>query len=57
VFPHRGTGEWSDWGYTNIITLEMEKGEQECSLQFMTDNMNGEINQAMIDAVRFIKIK
>ena len=54
VFPQRGTDEWSDWGYSNSVVIELNKGENTLSLQLDTfnKNMNGQINTAMLDTMR-----
>lgn len=59
VFPQRGKQEWSDWGFSNNINLELKKGTHQFKLSFedWNENMNGEINQAMLDYVRVVKIK
>jgi hypothetical protein len=56
VFPQRGTNEWSDWGYSNSMKIKLPAGASTFSLRFeeWNENMNGEINQAMIDFVRII---
>ncbi|MCF8346366.1 MAG: hypothetical protein K9G38_04075 [Bacteroidales bacterium] len=58
VFPQRGTDEWSDWGYSNAIILELDQGENEVMLNFepWNNNMDVEINEAMLDHVRLIQI-
>lgn len=58
VFPQRGKEEWSDWGYSNPVKMKLEKGVTKLSLVFTPadENMNGEINQAMLDHLRFIKL-
>jgi hypothetical protein len=59
ILPQRGTNEWSNWGLTNAVQLFLNAGSQQItlSLEDYNDNMNGEINQAMLDKVRLIKIK
>jgi len=59
VLPQRGKNEWSNWGYSNSIKVYLEKGSHIVNLSFedFDDNMNVEINQAMIDYMRMIKIK
>ncbi|MBD1395676.1 glycogen debranching protein [Pontibacter sp. JH31] len=59
VLPQRGIGEWSDWGYTNKVWVRLEKGIHQLSLTFepANENMNGEINQAMIDHLRLIRVQ
>lgn len=58
VFPQRGKGEWSNWGYTNGIKVRLSKGKHTLALQFKTanENMNGDVNQAMVDYIRLIKV-
>jgi hypothetical protein len=59
VFPQRGKEEWSNWGYSNSMKVPLTKGEHDISisLEDVNENMNGEINQAMIDFVRIQFIK
>lgn len=58
VFPQRGKEEWSNWGFSNAIQLTLQKGTYQLtlSLQDYDDNMNGDINQAMIDYIRVAKL-
>ncbi|MDB5023579.1 MAG: Cycloisomaltooligosaccharide glucanotransferase precursor [Mucilaginibacter sp.] len=58
VFPQRGKGEWSNWGFSNSVKMKLTKGKHTLTLQFKdaNENMNGQINQAMIDYLRMIKI-
>lgn len=58
VFPQRGKGEWSNWGYSNAVKVYLSKGAHKVSIVFedANDNMNGDINQAMLDNMRVIKI-
>ncbi len=57
VFPQRGKDEWSNWGFSNSVKLPLTKGIHHFSIRFedWNENMNGEINQAMLDYVRLIK--
>ncbi|MGZ3859797.1 MAG: alpha-L-rhamnosidase-related protein [Flavisolibacter sp.] len=57
LFPQRGKEEWSDWGWSNAIQVRLSKGTHTISLvlEEWNENMNGEINQAMIDQMRLIK--
>lgn len=59
IFPQRGVDEWSNWGYSNPVQASLKKGNHTIILSFepANENMNGEINQAMLDFVRIIKIK
>ena len=58
VFPQRGKEEWSDWGFSNVNLVKLTKGAHEfqLSLEDWNENMNGEINQAMLDYLRLIRI-
>jgi hypothetical protein len=53
VFPQRGSNEWSAWGRSNQIKIRLNKGENRITLKMedWNENMNGPINQAMIDAL------
>lgn len=60
VMPQRGENEWSNWGYSNAINIYLKKGENRISIRFIKpqdDNMNGEINSALIDFIRLRKIR
>ena len=59
VFPQRGNDEWSNWGYSNPVAVYLMKGTHHISLSFenYNENMNGEINQAMLDYMRVTRIK
>ena len=58
VFPQRGKNEWSNWGYSNKVNVYLTKGTHLLDLDFkdFDDNMNGRINQAMIDCLRLVKL-
>ncbi len=58
VFPQRGKGEWSNWGYSNMVKVYFSAGKHTMVLQFKdaNENMNGDINQAALDRVRVIKV-
>ncbi len=58
VFPQRGKEEWSIWGFSNAVKVKLTKGNHLIVLQFKdaNENMNGDINQAMIDYMRLIKL-
>lgn len=59
VLPQRGAGDWSNWGFTNNVQVALEKGRHTLTLAFepANENMNGEVNQAMLDYMRIIQIK
>ncbi|WP_201980647.1 MGH1-like glycoside hydrolase domain-containing protein [Hymenobacter rubidus] len=54
VLPQRGVEEWSNWGFSNPILVRLEKGTQRLTLAYepANQNMNGEVNQAMLDYLR-----
>lgn len=58
VFPQRGTAEWSDWGYSNSYVVELKAGQNVIKVQFdpWDINMNVDVNRAMLDHVRLIKM-
>jgi len=58
VFPQRGKGVWSEWGFSNSVKIKLSKGKHNLSLQFKpaNENMNGDINQAMVDYLRVIRL-
>ncbi|WP_194777672.1 alpha-L-rhamnosidase-related protein [Pararhodonellum marinum] len=58
VFPHRGMEIWDEWGESNSIQLPLEKGLHHftLSLEAFCENMNGTINQAMLDCVRVVRL-
>ena len=57
VFPQRGKDEWSNWGFSNSLKLSLTKGLHHATLTFdpWNENMNGDINQAMLDYVRLTR--
>lgn len=59
VFPQRGVQEWSNWGFSNSVKVYLEKGKHTLTLLLDTpdENMNGAINQAMLDYLRLTKIE
>jgi hypothetical protein len=58
VFPQRGKGEWSNWGFSNAEKIDLEKGRHTFTLELTgaNENMNGDTNQAMLDYLRIVKI-
>jgi hypothetical protein len=59
VMPQRGKEEWSNWGYSNAVKLQLVKGRNQVVIRFedYNENMNGAINQAMLDNMRVIRLK
>ncbi|MGN6294108.1 MAG: alpha-L-rhamnosidase-related protein [Chitinophagaceae bacterium] len=57
VFPQRGKGEWSNWGWSNAVQVHLTKGEHVLTVEYLpaNENMNEEVNQAMLDQLRIIK--
>ncbi len=58
VFPQRGTDEWSDWGYSNSYVVPLKKGVNQLKLvlEEWNTNMNVDVNRAMLDYLRCIKL-
>jgi hypothetical protein len=58
VFPQRGTDEWSDWGWSNSYKVALKKGTNQLRLvlEEWNTNMNIDVNRAMIDYMRLIKL-
>ena len=56
VMPTRGVGNWSDWGYSNVISADLKKGRHTLRIDFRPENNNMNIatNHAVVD---FIKIE
>ena len=59
VLPQRGVDEWSNWGFSNPILVRLEKGAQFLTLAYepANQNMNGEVNQAMLDYLRVKRVE
>jgi hypothetical protein len=58
ILPQRGAKEWSNWGFSNSVQTKLTKGthQVQLSLKEYNENMNQEINQAMIDYIRITKL-
>lgn len=59
VLPQRGQGQWSDWGFSNAMIVQLKKGNYPASLvmELENANMNMVVNQAMVDYVRVVRMK
>ena len=59
VLPQRGANEWSNWGYSNRCHADLPKGKHTLEIVFdsLNENMNSDINQALIDSVILYKIE
>lgn len=58
VMPQRGTDEWISTGFSNMMTATLKKGSNDIRLIYekpYCENMNGEVNTALIDYIRIIK--
>jgi glycogen debranching enzyme len=57
VFPQRGKDEWSDWGFSNSRKVQLKAGENTVVLSFedWNNNMNVDVNRAMLDYLRVMK--
>ena len=57
VMPQRGRGNWSDWGWSNSVAVDLTKGTHTVTISFTPDNenMNIETNHALIDRIRLVK--
>lgn len=58
VMPQRGTGEWSNWGFSNRVRVSLKKGINRIALVFeeWNNNMNVDENTAMLDYCRLLKL-
>lgn len=59
VLPQRGVGEWSSWGFSNLLLVPLAKGQNALTLTYepANTNMNGAVNQAMLDYVRVRRVQ
>ncbi|WP_223649236.1 MGH1-like glycoside hydrolase domain-containing protein [Hymenobacter psoromatis] len=58
VLPQRGADEWGNWGFTNAVRVHLPKGITTLTLAYepANANMNGAVNQAMLDYLRVRKL-
>ncbi len=58
VLPQRGQDEWSDWGFSNVLKVQLETGENRVKVHFedWNNNMNVDVNTAMLDYLRVIQV-
>ena len=54
VLPQRGVDEWSNWGFSNAVLVRLPAGPTRLVLAYepANANMNGAVNEAMLDYVR-----
>lgn len=58
VMPQRGLGEWMNTGFSNMLQVNLNKGENMLQIKYVVPqnvNMNTEVNTALIDYMRIIK--
>lgn len=53
IMPHRGVGNWNDWGTSNAIPAELSAGRHTITIDFRPENTNMNIatNHALLDCV------
>ncbi len=53
VMPHRGRGNWDDWGMTNPLHVFLSEGNHFITLDFRpeNENMNIKTNHSLIDSI------
>lgn len=58
VFPQRGDGAWTDWGYTNTLMVRLTPGTHTFTLELQPSdqNMNGAVNHALLDHLRLVRM-
>jgi len=56
VFPQRGDRNWTDWGYSNAIPVNLPAGDHNLTLEFQPsdENMHFDTNTALLDQMRLI---
>lgn len=59
VLPHRGRGNWNDWGMTNGIRLNLSKGQHTLGIQYLpeNENMNIDTNHALVDHLHIERVR
>lgn len=57
VMPQRGKNKWSNWGMSNSLLLSLKKGKNKFVMTFdpHNENMNVNVNRAMLDYVQLIR--
>ena len=58
VLPQRGDNDWADWGFSNSVAVHLQKGTHTLllSLEPANENMNGDVNEAILNCIRLTKI-
>jgi hypothetical protein len=58
VMPQRGTGAWSEWGYSTGLRVRLAPGAHTLSLAYtpLDANMDRRVNTALVDHVRLARV-
>ncbi len=58
VMPHRGVGNWYDWGETNPVKVRLSAGDHIIRIEYRPEdtNMNIATNHALIDRLTLIPL-
>lgn len=58
VFPHRGSGEWDNWGWSNAVVTKLKAGRHVVTLEFnyAVENMNIVTNEAVLRQLRLTRM-
>lgn len=59
VMPHRGSGNWNDWGMTNRVKVNLGKGTHTIGVEMLPEdeNMNIKTNHALVDEVQITRTR
>lgn len=59
VLPHRGRGNWCDWGLTNSLVAHLEPGDHVLTIAFRpeNENMNITTNHVLLDELHLTKME
>ena len=57
VFPQRGDRNWTEYGYSNPIAIDLKNRHNLFKISFeeFNNNMNGDVNSVRIDKIRLIR--
>lgn len=58
VMPQRGTNEWSNWGWTNAVFVDLTPGKHTVKIDYQRHNfnMNINVNTALADQLRLTRL-
>lgn len=58
VMPQRGTDRWSEWGWSNVLLVQLSSGVHVLTISFgaFDENMNRRENTALLDHVRLTRV-